>query len=138
MALVADCQKVALAHVAESSCNTYIGHWNLFVAWCNALAVPRVTLPTTDGTVALYLQSVVNRAKTFAPVKSSSAAIAFYQKINLFQHEPTQYPAVCIVRSAAMRRFSSTPRTEKNPSNGSKLLSLRRPTGPNSRVTTTG
>jgi hypothetical protein len=40
--------------------------------------VPRVTLPAMDVTVALYLQSVVNRAKIFAPVKTASAAIAFY------------------------------------------------------------
>jgi len=30
--------------------------------------------------VALYLQSVVNWAKTFAPVKAAAAEIVFYQK----------------------------------------------------------
>ena len=48
---------------------------------------------------------MVNGAKTFAPVKDTSAVIAFYQKINLFDHELTQSSAVGIVRSAAMRRF---------------------------------
>ncbi len=43
-------------------------------------------LPASDATVALYLQSVANAAKTFAPVKAASSAIAFYQKINLFTH----------------------------------------------------
>ena len=47
---------------------------------------------------------MVNGAKTFAPVKAASAAIAFYQKINLFSHEPTQSSAVNIVREAAARR----------------------------------
>jgi hypothetical protein len=42
------------------------------------LAVPRVTLLAADVTVAPYLQSAVNRAKTFAPVKAASAAIAFF------------------------------------------------------------
>jgi hypothetical protein len=32
---------------------------------------------------------VINSANTFAPVKAASAAIAFYRKINLFNHEPT-------------------------------------------------
>jgi hypothetical protein len=31
----------------------------------------------------------MNGAKTLVPVKAASAAIAFYQKINLFDHEPT-------------------------------------------------
>ncbi len=51
------------------------------------------------------MQSVANAAKTFAPGKASSSAKAFYKNINLFTHEPAQSPAVCIVRSAAMRRF---------------------------------
>jgi hypothetical protein len=53
----------------------------------------------------MHIQLVVSGAKTFAPVKAASAAIAFYQKIILFYHEPTQSPAVCLVRGAAMRKF---------------------------------
>ena len=41
----------------------------------------------------------MNVAKTFAPVKAASTAIAFYQKINLFSHEPTQSSATCLSRS---------------------------------------
>jgi integrase len=63
----------------------------------------------------MYLQSVVNGAKTFAPVKAASAAIDFYQKINLFSHEPTQSPAVCHVREAAIRRFGLNPNNRKEP-----------------------
>ena len=55
--------------------------------------------------MVVYPQSVVNRAKTFARVKAASAAITFYQKINLVNHEQTQPPAVCIVRRAATRRY---------------------------------
>jgi hypothetical protein len=61
------------------------------------LGLTRDTLQAADATVALYLQSVVNRAKTFAPAKAASAVIAYYQKINHFNHEPTQSPAVHIV-----------------------------------------
>ena len=39
--------------------------------------------------MAMYLQSVMNTAKTFAPMRIASAAIAFYQKINLFDNELT-------------------------------------------------
>jgi hypothetical protein len=85
----------------------------MFVRWCDALIVPRVPLPATDGTVAMYMQSVTNTAKTFAPVKAASAAIAFYHKINLFSHEPTQSPASCLVREAAIRWFGLNPKNRK-------------------------
>ena len=61
----------------------------MVVCWCDSLTVPRVPLPATDGTMAIYIQSVVNGAKTFAPEKAASVAIAFYQENNLFSHEPT-------------------------------------------------
>jgi len=115
LALAADLKQAALDHVAASTCKEYTGQWNMFVAWCDALAEPRVSSPASDGSVALYLQSVVNGAKTFAPVKAASAAIAFYQKINLFDHEPTLSPSVCIVRSAAMRRFGLNTTYRKEP-----------------------
>ncbi len=47
----------------------------------------------------------MNNAKTFGLVKAASAAIALHQKINLFAHELTQSPAMCIVRSAAIIFF---------------------------------
>ncbi len=72
-------------------------------------------MPASDGTVALYMQSVMNGAKTFALVKAASTAIAFYQKINLFDHEPTQSPAICLVRGAAMRKFGLNPQNRKEP-----------------------
>ncbi len=79
------------------------------------MAVPRAPLPASDATVALYLHSVVNRAKTFVPVKAASAAIAFYQWVNLFDHGPTQCPAVCLARNAAMQGFGLTPKNRKEP-----------------------
>jgi hypothetical protein len=115
LALASDLQKSALSHVAESSCGKYTGQFSMFVAWCDALAEPRASLPALDGTVAFCMQAVINGAKTFAPGKAASATIAFYQKINLFDHEPTQSPAVCLVRVAAMRKFGVNPQKHKEP-----------------------
>ncbi len=111
--LAADLRVSALSRVAESTCNTCSGQFNMFVEWYASLAVPRAPLPASDDTVALYLQSVVNRVKTFAPVKATSAAIAFYHRVNLFNHGLTHCPAVCLVRNAAMRRFGLTPKNQK-------------------------
>jgi hypothetical protein len=61
----------------------------MFVTWCDELAEPRVSLPASDGTVTIYMQTAMNDAKKFAPVKAASATIAFCLKINLFDHEPT-------------------------------------------------
>ena len=84
LALASDLHKPALSHVAESSCGEYTGQFNLFVTWFDALAEPRASLLASDGTMALYMQSFMHGAKTFALVKAASASIAFYQKINLF------------------------------------------------------
>ncbi len=91
MALAANLHQAALEHVAAKTCKTYTGRGNMFVRWCDSINVPRVPLPATDGTMAMYLRSVANGAKTFAPVKAASAAIAFYHKINLFSHEPRAF-----------------------------------------------
>jgi hypothetical protein len=83
-ALAADLQRSALAQVSTSSCKKYTGQRNMFVRWCGSMKEPRIMMPATDISVALYLLSVMNNAKTFRPVKAASAAIAFYQKINIF------------------------------------------------------
>ena len=113
--LASDLHRSALAHVAGSTCVKYEGQFRMFVAWCNSLAVPRLPLPASDATVAMYLQSVMNSAKTFGPVKAASAAIAFFQKVNLFDHDPTNCPTACLVRNAATRKFGLTPKNRKQP-----------------------
>jgi hypothetical protein len=122
LALTVDLQKSALAHVAGSSCGKYACQFNMFVAWCDARAEPRETLSASDGTVALYFESVRNTAKTFAMVKAASAAIAFYQKMYLFDHEPTHSPAVCVVRGAAIRKFGLNPKNQKEPFEWGKVV----------------
>ncbi len=57
----------------------------------------------------------VKAAQWLCPVKAASAAIAFYHRVNLFDHGPTQCPAVCLVRNAAMRRFGVTPKNWNDP-----------------------
>ena len=79
------------------------------------MAEPRASLLASDGKMALYLQSVMNGAKTFAPAKAASVANAFYQKIYLFDHEPTQSPAVSLVRGAATRKFAFNSKNRKEP-----------------------
>jgi hypothetical protein len=58
---------------------------------------------------------VVERSKSFAPVKTASVAIAFFQKVNLFDHLPTQSPAVNMVRHAFANKFGLTPKGRKEP-----------------------
>jgi hypothetical protein len=124
MALAVDLQRPALAHVAVSSCGNYTGQFNMFVTWREALAEPRASLPASDATVTLYMQSVMNSAKTFVPVKAASAAIAFIKKTNLFDHEPTQSPATCLVRSVAMRKFGLNAKNRKGPFEWDQVVDL--------------
>jgi hypothetical protein len=87
----------------------------MFVTWCGSLLEPKVPLPASDASVAMYLQSVSNDAKSFAPVKAASAEIAVFQKVNLLGHEPTQCSAACLVPNAAMRKFGLNPKNRKDP-----------------------
>ena len=48
-------------------------------------------------------------------MKSHSAAIAYFQKVNLFNHLPTQFPVICMVRQAATRKFGLSPKNRKAP-----------------------
>ena len=116
VALAARSQHSAMSHVARSTSKGNVGPWNAFVKWCGGERLSeRCPLPASAFTVALYLQSVADGAKTFANVKRHSAAFAFFTKVNLFTHLPTQYPAVCIVWQAATRKFGLSPKNQKAP-----------------------
>ena len=80
VALAARVQHAAMTHIADSTSEAYVGPCNLFVKWCGARLSERFPLPASNYTVALYLQSVSDGAKTFAPVKSASSAIAYFRK----------------------------------------------------------
>ena len=124
VALAAGAKSSALAHVAGSTGAAYAGPWQHFVEWCSSLARPRCPLPADDFTVALYLQSVVERSKSFALVKSASAAIDFFQKVNLFNHLPTHSLVVGMVRQAAARKFGLTPKGRKEPSQWAQVVAF--------------
>jgi hypothetical protein len=66
---------------------------------------PRRPLPVDDLTVALYLNSLMDKANTCSTIKSSSADIAFFHKINLFTNHTTMAPKVCMVKTAAARKL---------------------------------
>ncbi len=113
--MAAGLHEAVVAHVAGSTASAYVGPWTQFVNWCASLAIRRCPLPTSEITVALYLRSVVARSKSYGPVKSHSAAIAFYQKVNLFGHLPTRSPAVNMVRQATAKHFGLGTRNRKEP-----------------------
>jgi len=68
----------ALAHVTGSTAAAYAGPCQHFEEWCSSLARPHCPLPANNFTVALYLQQVVERSKSFAPVTSAPTTIAFF------------------------------------------------------------
>jgi hypothetical protein len=72
--------------------------------------------------VAIYLQVIMDKAKTSAPIKSVSAAIAFYQKVNLYNHNPIMPPEACMVRRDAARKFGHIPLGRKTPFAWSHLV----------------
>jgi hypothetical protein len=113
--LAARLQSSSIAHVAESTSDAYVGPWNAFGLWCSALMRPRRPLPADDITVALYIQSLMDKANSFSTIKSASAYIAFFHKINLFNNQPTMAPEVCMVRTATTRKFGLSAKRVKEP-----------------------
>jgi hypothetical protein len=65
--------------------------------------------------VALYLAHVAEGASSFAVIKTASAAIAYYQMINLFEHNPTVSPLAAFVRAAFAGRLGTAPKQRKAP-----------------------
>ena len=78
VALAAGLHEFALVHVVGSTSAAHRGPWAHFVDGCASRVVPPCPLLAQDTIVALYLQSVVERSKSFAPVKSASDVIAFF------------------------------------------------------------
>jgi hypothetical protein len=105
----------AVTHVAGQSSDRYALLWAKFVKWCGERTSPRCPLPASEVTVALFLQQVADEAHSFSVIKQASAAIAFFQKINLFDHDPTLGPLASFVRKSAMRRLGLAPCRRKAP-----------------------
>ena len=98
-------QLSTLAHVTGSASRAYVGPWNAFFIWCGSLMRPRRPLPAEDITVALYFQSLLDKANPFSTIYSTSASIAFFHDINLFTNHPNMAPEVCMAITAAARKF---------------------------------
>jgi hypothetical protein len=64
----------------------------------------------------------MDSANSFSTVKSASASIAFFHKINLFTNHPTMAPEVCMVRTAAARKFGLSAKRVKEPFLWSQLV----------------
>jgi len=67
---------------------------------------------------------VVERANISAPVKSASAAIAYFQKIHMQHNLPTQSPTVGMVRQEASRQFGLTPKGRNRPFQWAKIVAF--------------
>jgi hypothetical protein len=115
VALTGRLQMSALEQAAGSTSRAYVGLWNAFVLWCGSLMRSRRPLPADDLTVALYFQSHMDSANSFSTIKSASVSIAFFHKISLFTNHPSMVPEVCIVRTAAARKFSLSVKRVKEP-----------------------
>ena len=124
MHLASRLRESAVSHVADRSADRYTLLWNKFVKWCGDREAPRCPLPASETTVALFLQQVADEAQSFSVIKLASAAIAYYQKINLFDHNPTIGPLASFVRKSAMRRLGLAPLRRKAPFQWSDIARL--------------
>jgi hypothetical protein len=57
----------------------------------------------------------MDNSNSFLTVKSASASIAFFNKINLFTNQSTMAPEVCMVRTSAARKFGLSAKRVKEP-----------------------
>ena len=64
----------------------------------------------------------MDSANLFSMIKSASAAIAFFYKINLFTSLPTMSPEVCMVRTTTARKFGLSANHVKDPFPWSQLV----------------
>jgi hypothetical protein len=122
LALAESLQLSALAHVAGSTSRAYVDPWNAFVLWCGSLMIPRRLLSAEDLTFALYSQSLMDNANSFPTIKSTSASIAFFHKINLYTNHLTMASEVCMMRTAAAIKFGLSAKRVKEPFLWSQLV----------------
>ncbi len=75
----------------------------------------------------------MNSANSFSTIKSASASIAFFHKINLFDNHPTMAPEVCMVRTDAARKSGLSAKRVKEPFMWSDLVDFALLYGVNSQ-----
>ena len=82
----------------------------------------QAVLPADGPTVAMYFQVIMDKAKTVALIKIAPEAIAFYQKLNLYIHNPTMAHEAGMVRRSMARKCGITPLKRKTPFTWSHLV----------------
>lgn len=120
-------QLLLLGANAASSLKKYSGPWARFQAWCASLAQPRVALPASAETVALYLAHVFDSClrKGLGPatvLTASSAIHAAHELAGL--GAPTQHPLVQRARRGAERMLGSTVSNRKEPLTAAMVIQL--------------
>lgn len=99
---------------AGSSLSSYSSAWNAFVGFCSDRQPPLSPLPASEATVGLYLFHRLGPARSFAVIKTASAAIAQ-------MHTANNLPSPCggllprLVRKVARRRLGEDVRNVKAP-----------------------
>jgi hypothetical protein len=85
----------------------YDNPWELFVWWCAQRKPPRVALPASEGTTAIYLQFVARGATSYSIVKTASAAIYTAHVCAMVPETeiPTKSQAAKQIRAAARNRL---------------------------------
>jgi len=90
-----------------STMAAYDTPFRLFIVWCGERTPPRIPLPASEGTTAMYLQFVARSASSYAVVKTASAAIYTAHVCALVPEAliPTKSQAAKQIRAAARNRL---------------------------------
>ena len=105
----------ALRGWEESSLQQYVYAWNTFFMWCAERTPPLCPLPAEEVTIAMYFQHRLDSAKSFSVLRSASAAIAAFHKVNLFPQRPTRGPLPSMVRECGKRLLGLAANRDKAP-----------------------
>jgi hypothetical protein len=106
---------------APNTFKRYTPDWAAFEQWCGERRPPRQSIPADASTVALFLQSVFERAQrerlSYMVVKGASAAIFCAHELALvpLQDNPTKSAMAKAVRGAAKRTLGVAKRNQKDP-----------------------
>ncbi len=92
----------------------YTTAWNGFVKFCGERVPPVCPLPASPTIVALFLFQKLAEAKSFAVIKTASAAINQAHVLNLLA-SPTSHQLPSMVRKLARRRLGYEAKNVKAP-----------------------
>ena len=112
---------------APSTFRQYAGPWRKFVHWCHDLLVPRVPLPASPETVALYIASLhaccMEKGLSAAPIHTACSAIfAAHQLAGL--ESPTTAVVVKRARQGSDQVLGAMVKNRKEPLSPDMLLLL--------------